>query len=75
MAGPCHVVLLDGLVERGLAEEQEAQANPHSQQPGHGGTQPAAGGREGEMERERCVLAHVYHTHTHTHSEVKMEMI
>lgn len=54
MAGPRQVVLLDGLVERGLAEEQEAQANPHDQQPGHGGTEPAAGGREGKMDREVC---------------------
>lgn len=34
--GPGHMVLLDGLVERGLAEQQEAKANPHDQQPGHG---------------------------------------
>lgn len=30
------MVLLDGLVERGLAQQQEAEANPHGQQPGHG---------------------------------------
>lgn len=29
-------MLLDGLVERGLAQQQEAEANPHGQQPGHG---------------------------------------
>ncbi|KAF3855933.1 hypothetical protein F7725_016656 [Dissostichus mawsoni] len=34
-AGPGHMVLLDGLVESGLAQQQEAQANPHGQQPGH----------------------------------------
>lgn len=33
---PGHVVLLDGLIERGLAQQQEAEANPHNQQPGHG---------------------------------------
>lgn len=63
MAGPRHVVLLDGLVERGLAEEQEAQANPHGQQPGHGGMQP--GGRwerEGQMEREGCISSPLPHT-------------
>lgn len=61
VAGPRHVVLLDGLVERGLAEEQEAQANPGSQQPGHGGTEPAgrcgAGGR-GDRWTERRVTRH-----------------
>lgn len=52
MAGPRHVVLLDGLVERGLAEEQEAQANPRGQQPGHGGTEPGGvGGVVGWGER------------------------
>lgn len=30
------MVLLDCLVERGLAEEEEAEANPHGQQPRHG---------------------------------------
>lgn len=30
------MVLLDGLVERCLAQQQEAKANPHGQQPGHG---------------------------------------
>lgn len=35
-AGPGHMVLLDGLVECGLAQQQEAQANPHGQEPGHG---------------------------------------
>lgn len=30
------MVLLDGLVECGLAQQQEAEANPHGQQPGHG---------------------------------------
>lgn len=59
MAGPSHVVvLLDGLVERGLAEEQEAQANPHGQQPGHGGTGACGGGWwglvGGGMDREVC---------------------
>lgn len=34
--GPSHMVLLDGLVERGLAQQQEAEANPNGQQPGHG---------------------------------------
>lgn len=33
---PSHVVLLDGLVKCSLAQQQEAQANPHSQEPGHG---------------------------------------
>ena len=28
---PGHVVLLDGLVECSLAQQQEAQANPHTQ--------------------------------------------
>lgn len=55
VAGPSHVVvLLDGLVERGLAEEQEAQANPHGQQPGHGGTGACGGGWVGGVDREVC---------------------
>lgn len=54
VAGPCHVVLLDGLVERGLAEEQEAQANPDGQQPGHGGTEPAGRWERGKMDRGAC---------------------
>lgn len=33
---PGHVVLLDGLVEGGLAQEHPAQAKPRGQQPGHG---------------------------------------
>lgn len=61
VAGPRHVVLLDGLVERGLAEEQEAQANPGGQQPGHVGTEPAGrcgeGGR-GDRWTERRVTRH-----------------
>lgn len=68
VAGPRHVVLLDGLVERGLAEEQEAQANPHGQQPGHGdGTEPVAGGREGKTDREVCYDPST----THKPSEVR----
>lgn len=35
------MVLLDGLVERGLAQQQEAEANPHGQQPGHGKAESA----------------------------------
>lgn len=38
---PGHVVLLDGLIERGLAQQQEAEANPHDQQPGHGKAESA----------------------------------
>lgn len=56
VAGPGHVVLLDGLVERGLAEEQEAQANPDGQQPGHGGTEPGTGGRKGRWTERRVTL-------------------
>lgn len=67
MAGPSHVVvLLDGLVERGLAEEQEAQANPHGQQPGHGGTGACGGSWGGGGDGQRAVLRHVYPSHTHT---------
>lgn len=66
VAGPCHVVLLDGLVERGLAEEQEAQANPDGQQPGHGGTQPA-GRCGGRWERGRDGQRGVLHYMTMTH--------
>lgn len=66
VAWPRHVVLLDGLVERGLAEEQEAQANPHGQQPGHGGTEPAAGETEVENGTEGCVMTHLAHTNPQT---------
>lgn len=37
------MVLLDGLVEGGLAKQQESQANPHGQQPGHGKAESAVG--------------------------------
>lgn len=30
-AGSCHMVLLDGLVECRLTQQQEAEANPHGQ--------------------------------------------
>ena len=35
-SGPGHVVLLEGLVQRGLAQQQEAKANPQAQEQGHG---------------------------------------
>lgn len=54
-------MLLDGLVERGLAKQQEAEANPHGQQPGHGEGQVcrAARSRRGEGRRGRVVLQDV----------------
>lgn len=40
-SGSGHVVLLDGLVECGLAQQQETEANPRGQQPGHGEAESA----------------------------------
>lgn len=45
------MVLLDGLVERGLAQQQEAEANPHGQQPGHG--EAGSAGRHTGGNRDR----------------------
>lgn len=54
------MVLLDGLVERGLAKQQEAEANPHGQQPGHGEGQVCRAARSGgEGKRGRVVLQDV----------------
>lgn len=56
------MVLLDGLVERGLAQQQEAEANPHGQQPGHGKAESAGrhtAGEEQQENRDRVVLRHV----------------
>lgn len=60
VAGARHMVLLNGLVERGLAEEQEAQANPDGQQPGHGGTEPAG---RWDKDGQRGVLHDMPGTH------------
>lgn len=64
------MVLLDGLVESGLAQQQEAEANPHGQQPGHGKAESAGRRTAGEKQqgnRDRVVLQHVsiniYNTH------------
>ena len=53
-----HMVLLDGLVEGGLAQQQESQANPHGQQPGHGEAKSAVGHTAGRhtTEDERATL-------------------
>lgn len=67
--GPGHMVLLDGLVERGLAQQQEAEANPHGQQPGHGKAKSAGqhlvGGGRGNRDRIalHCVSKHIHNTH------------
>lgn len=55
------MVLLDGLEERGLAQQQEAEANPHGQQPGHG----EAAGRRGDIRgnRNRALLQLIPKTH------------
>lgn len=67
--GPGHMVLLDGLVECGLAQQQEAEANPHGQQPGHGKAESAGRYTAGEKQQgntDRVVLQHVsIHKHTH----------
>lgn len=67
---PGHMVLLDGLVESCLAQQQEAEANPHGQQPGHGKAESAgwhAAGEKQQGDRGRVVLQHVsiyiYNTH------------
>lgn len=44
------MVLLDGLVECGLAQQQEAEANPHGQQPGHGKAESAGRRAAGRVE-------------------------
>lgn len=67
------MVLLDRLVERGLAKQQEAEANPHGQQPGHGKAESAGRrtvGKKQQENRGRVVIQHVSininNTHTHT---------
>lgn len=65
--GAGHVVLLDGLVERGLAQQQEAEANPHGQQPGHGRAESAgrhtAGGKQtGELCITACLHKYLQNT-------------
>lgn len=56
------MVLLDRLVERGLAQQQEAEANPHGQQPGHGEAESAGqhiegvGGGQGQNCIKMCVF-------------------
>lgn len=61
------MVLLDGLVECGLAQQQEAEANPHGQQPGHGKAESAGqhtgGGRTGQ-ELYYSVSPYIFTTHT-----------
>lgn len=52
-------MLLDGLVECGLAKQQEAEANPHGQQPGHGEGQVCRAARSGGGKRGRVVLQDV----------------
>lgn len=66
------MVLLDRLVERGLAKQQEAEANPHGQQPGHGKAESAGRrtvGKKQQENRGRVVIQHVSininNTHTH----------
>lgn len=65
------MVLLDGLVERGPAQQQEAEANPHGQQPGHGKAGSAGQHIAGVGEREGSgtellytVSPNIFTTHT-----------
>lgn len=63
--GSGHMVLLDGLVERGLAQQQEAEANPHGQQPGHGKAESAGQHTAGGGAREaQGQLYYSMSTHT-----------
>ncbi len=61
------MVLLDGLVECGLAQQQEAEANPHGQQPGHGKAESAGRHTAREKQGQSCITAclHTYLQHTH----------
>lgn len=70
-AGPGNMVLLDRLVERGLANQQEAKANPHGQQPGHGKAESAARRAVGRKQQENMdwvVLQHVSIQFNNTHA-------
>lgn len=70
-AGPGNMALLDRLVERGLANQQEAKANPHGQQPGHGKAESAARqvvGRKQQGNRDWVVLQHVSIQFNNTHA-------
>lgn len=64
------MVLLDGLVECGLAQQQETEANPHGQQPGHGKAESAgwhtAGGETTGKQRQfyYSMSPYIFATHT-----------
>ena len=46
------MVLLEGLIECGLAQQQEAKANPHGQQPGHVQAKSAAHSKKDITEKQ-----------------------
>lgn len=60
-------MLLDGLVECGLAQQQEPEANPHGQQPGHGEAGSAGRHTAGEKQKGNMYYSmtpYIFTTHT-----------
>lgn len=47
------MVLLDRLVKCGLAEQQDAEANPHGQEPGHVKAESAGWHMVGKKQQEK----------------------